>query len=291
MNKRRGLGSLGVDVLLSTRKESVGARGDLLKHLPIEDIRRGQYQPRGKIKTEDLESLVASIRAQGLVQPVVVRAVDTGYELIAGERRWRAAQLAGLTEIPALIKNVDDAATAAMSLIENIQRQDLNPLEEATALNRLLEEFNLTHQEVADAVGRSRAAVSNLVRLLDLEADVQTMLRDGKLEMGHARALLPLPAKAQLALARLIAEHGFSVRETERRVKQQMNAASVAPKAAPVKADPNLRDLERRVGEFLGAKVDVQTSAPGKGRLVLHYSSLDQLEGLLERMGVRVAAT
>jgi ParB family transcriptional regulator, chromosome partitioning protein len=287
MMKRRGLGSLGVDVLLSavtsTRAEPAAA-GNELKLLPIESVRRGKYQPRGQIKTEDLEALAASIRAQGLVQPIVVRPADKGYELIAGERRWRAAQLAGLLEIPAVIKPADDAAAAALALIENIQRQDLNAIEEAAALKRLLEEFGLTHQQTADAVGRSRAAVSNLLRLLDLSGEVRQMLIDGEIEMGHARALLALQMAQQVEAARTVAMKKLSVRETERFVKRLIEVPKLA--RVSVSASPDIAFLQRRLEEALGARVALLDTGKGRGKLVIHYSSIGQLDGLLERFGL-----
>ncbi|MGD8643794.1 MAG: ParB/RepB/Spo0J family partition protein, partial [Chromatiales bacterium] len=226
--KKPGLGR-GLDVLLSG---AAGARNDRseedLRQLPVEEIRRGRYQPRGEIKPEALQELADSIRAQGLVQPVVVRPVEGGFELIAGERRWRAAQLAGMHRIPAVIREIPDQAAAAMSLIENIQREDLNPLEEAQALQRLIAEFGLTHQQTADSVGRSRTAVTNLLRLLELSEEVKTLLADGALEMGHARALLALNGARQAQAARHVAQRGLSVRETERYVQSLQSGIQAA---------------------------------------------------------------
>ncbi|MGH8502995.1 MAG: ParB/RepB/Spo0J family partition protein [Gammaproteobacteria bacterium] len=279
--KRRGLGSLGVDVLLSAVSKPAGrddATGGELRHLPVESIRRGKYQPRASLRPEALEELADSIKVQGLVQPVVVRAVGDGYELIAGERRWRAAQMAGLDAIPALVKAIPDQAAAAMSLIENIQREDLKPLEEAQSFNRLIEEFDLTHQQVADAVGRSRAAVTNYLRLLELSAPVRRLLDEGRLEMGHARALLSLKGDQQLQAARHIVAKGLSVRETERYVQQRTAQTTRAARATP---SPDVQHLENDLSERLGARVHVQCNRAGKGRLVIQYNSLDELDGII----------
>jgi len=289
--KRKGLGSLGVDVLLSAvGKPDEAAISDgaveSLVHVPVEKIRRGRYQPRRNLRPEALEELAASIRAQGVVQPVVLRAVGEAYELVAGERRWRAAQLAGLTEIPAVIRELPDQAVAAVALIENIQREDLNPLEEASALRRLIDEFGLTHQQVADAVGRSRAAVSNLLRLLELAPEAARLLEEGRLEMGHARALLALPREAQGPAASHVAERGLSVRETERHVRRLLAGKAhrrhTDDGAAP--SDPHVADLERRLAERLGARVQLRHGRQGRGRLVIHYNSLDELEGVLSHI-------
>jgi ParB family chromosome partitioning protein len=253
----------------------------VLRKLPVESISRGRYQPRTTIRQEALEELASSIRAQGVVQPIVVRSVVGGrYELIAGERRWRASQLAGLTEIPAVVRDVPDEAALAMALIENIQREDLNPLEEAQALRRLQQEFELTHQQVADAVGRSRAAVTNLLRLLDLGEPVQAMLVDGRLEMGHARALLALPAELQQEAAQQVQLQGLSVRETEdlaRRLQQGPTPSG----GGGGEIDPNIRALQDDLSQRLGAKIAIQHSASGKGRVVIQYHSLDELDGIL----------
>lgn len=287
--KRKGLGSLGVDVLLSAvgRPDEDGATApavaESLVQIPVEKIRRGRYQPRRHIRPEALEELAASIRAQGVVQPVVLRAVGEEYELVAGERRWRAAQLAGLTEIPAVVRELPDQAVAAVALIENIQREELNPLEEAAALRRLIDEFGLTHQEVADAVGRSRAAVSNLLRLLELAPAAARLLEEGRLEMGHARALLALPAEMQGKAARRVAEGGFSVRETERYVRSLLQPDRSRP-GGPAPPDPHVAALERQLAERLGARVQVRHGRGGKGQLVIHYNSLDELEGVLSHL-------
>lgn len=262
------------------------ADGELRK-LPVEWVERGIYQPRVDMHPESLQDLADSIRAQGVVQPVVVRPVGLNrYELIAGERRWRAAQLAGLTEIPAVVRDVEDRAAIAMALIENIQRENLNPMEEARALERLIEEFDMTHQQAAEAVGRSRAAVSNLLRLLDLNNAVKDLVEKGQLEMGHARALLALSGKQQLEAARQVVSRELTVRATERLVKKLQEAESGGPRPAtrPVAKDPNLYRLEETLSDRLGAQVQVQHGKGGKGKLVIEYSSLDQLDGILERI-------
>ena len=253
--------------------------------LAVDLIQRGRYQPRRNFDEDKLRELADSITAQGVVQPVVVRSVDGGrYELIAGERRWRAAQLAGLHEIPAVIRDVDDQAAMAMALIENIQRDDLNPLEEASALHRLLEEFGLTHQQVAQAVGKSRTTVTNLLRLLELNPDVKTLVEKGELEMGHARALLALKGPEQSSAAAKVAGKGLSVRETEALVRKRLAAAEQGDKPVPAAAPAEDPDVRRLIGELtdrLGAKVQLQQRPGGKGRLLISYNSLDELEGIL----------
>ena len=271
--------------------------GDELANLPLDLLQRGKYQPRVDMRQESLQELADSIKAQGIVQPIVVRPVDGAaagesqrYEIIAGERRWRAAQIAGLATVPAVIRRVADEAAIAMALIENIQREDLNPLEEARALDRLISEFGITHQQAADAVGRSRAAVSNLLRLLELPADIRVLVETRALEMGHARALLTLTPQAAIALARQAAENGWSVREVEHRVQQlasgQVPGAANAKKAKAAKAKPqaDIATLERELGETLGTRVNVLHGRGGKGRLVIHYADLDALDGVLERL-------
>jgi len=255
-----------------------------LRKLPIDLIQRGKYQPRQDMHQESLQDLADSITAQGVVQPIVVRPIGQGrYEIIAGERRWRAAQLAGLQDIPAVIREVPDRAAIAMSLIENIQRENLNPLEESRALQRLIQEFELTHQEAADAVGRSRAAVSNLLRLLDLTDEVKALVEAGQLEMGHARALLALSGGDQTQAARQVASKGLSVRETERLVKRLQSDAAKPP-APPKRVDPDIRRLEEELAGYLGAKVSLEQGRGGKGKLLISYNSLDELDGILERM-------
>ncbi len=258
-----------------------------LRHIPIERIQRGQYQPRRKPDEAALQELAASIRAQGMIQPVVLRMVDAGhYELIAGERRWRAAQLAGLHEIPAIVREIADQDVAAIALIENIQREDLTPLEQANAFARLIQEFGLTHQAVAEAVGRSRAGVTNFLRLLELAEPVKALLDAGRLEMGHARALLALPLEAQSQLAQRVAEEGLSVRQTERLV-QAHHKASAAPSSgqnSPPK-DTDIRHLESELSERLGAPVNINHNAKkGGGKLVIQYHSLDELDGILNHL-------
>jgi ParB family transcriptional regulator, chromosome partitioning protein len=282
--KRRGLGSLGVDVLLSaTAKPEAGRAEGELRQLTVDSIRRGKYQPRIRMRPEALQELADSIRVQGLVQPIVVRPVDdaagAAYELIAGERRWRAAQMAGLDRLPALIKPIPDQAAAAMSLIENIQREDLNPLEEANAFHRLIADFDLTHQQVADAVGRSRAAVSNYLRLLELAEPVRELVDEGKLEMGHARALLSLKGDSQIQAARYVALRRLSVRETERYVNGLF--AGQFRRSPSARRDANVSHLEQHLGETLGARVEIQHNRKGRGRLMIHYTSLDELDGII----------
>ncbi len=297
-DKKRGLGR-GLEALLgqatprpatAQAPASGPAGGDELAKLPLDLLERGKYQPRLDMREESLAELADSIRAQGVVQPIVVRPVGTPaagasqrYEIIAGERRWRAAQMAGLADIPAVIRHVPDEAAVAMSLIENIQRENLNPLEEARALDRLITEFNLTHQEAAEAVGRSRAAVSNLLRLLDLPDEVKALVEQRSLEMGHARALLGLPARRQqVEVGGLIAKKGLSVREAEALVRRILVRAS-APggEAEPPRKDPDITRLETDLAEKLGARVELRHGASGKGKLVISYHSLDELDGIL----------
>jgi ParB family transcriptional regulator, chromosome partitioning protein len=273
-----------VDVLLSAtaKPEAERAEGEL-RQLTVDSIRRGKYQPRIRMRPEALQELADSIRAQGLVQPIVVRPVDdaagAAYELIAGERRWRAAQMAGLDKLPALIKPIPDQAAAAMSLIENIQREDLNPLEQANAFHRLIADFDLTHQQVADAVGRSRAAVSNYLRLLELAEPVRELVDEGKLEMGHARALLSLKGDSQIQAARYVALRRLSVRETERYVNGLF--AGQFRRSPSARRDANVSHLEQHLGETLGARVEIQHNRKGRGRLMIHYTSLDELDGII----------
>jgi ParB family chromosome partitioning protein len=283
--KKRGLGR-GLDALLGGDAESDTSTGNdgELRTLKIHAIQPGRYQPRHAMDPERLDELAASIKAQGVIQPVVVREIARDrYELIAGERRWRAAQKAGLDEIPALVKAVPDQAVVAMALIENIQRENLSPLEEAQALSRLIGEFELTHQETADAVGRSRAAVSNLLRLLDLPAEIKRLLDERKLDMGHARALAALSEQRATALALEAAEHGWSVRELEEAVRR----AETAPKGKARKSaarDPNIAALERDLAEKLATRVVIAHARSGRGKLVIHYHSVDELDGILEKL-------
>ena len=253
-----------------------------LKHIPLDLIQRGKYQPRADFDEAALEELASSIKSQGLMQPIVIRPIGPQkYEIIAGERRWRAAQIAGLDSIPAVIRMVSDEAAIAMSLIENIQREDLNPIEEALALKRLQDEFKLTQQEVADAVGRSRTAVTNLMRLVGLHIDVQKMLQTGLLEMGHARTLLTLPEIKQVDFARDIAKKGLSVRQTEELVRKAKSPKAVVSERS---IDPNIKNLEESLGEKLGAKVLIEHKTNGKGRLIVSYNSLDELDGILAHL-------
>lgn len=259
-----------------------------LRQIPVELLQRGEYQPRQEINEESLEDLARSIRAQGLVQPIVVRplpgttaAGETRFEIIAGERRWRAARLAGLATIPAVVRQIPDSAVIAQSLIENIQRENLNPLEEAQAVQRLVNEFSLTHQDAADAIGRSRAAVSNLLRLLELGEAARGLLRSGALEMGHARALLGLTdVRMQSEVASLVAKKELSVRETEALVRRVLQGGGTQRKDA-ARPDPDIQRLESELSGKLGARVAIQHGAKGRGRLVVNYTSLDELEGIL----------
>ncbi len=270
-------------VVVDKSKVAIDASNDGMRHIPIELIQRGAYQPRVHFEPEALQQLADSIKAQGVIQPIVVRPLAKNkFEIIAGERRWRACQLAGLHEVPALIKDLNDQAAAAISLIENIQREDLNPLEESRALQRLIDEFEMTHLQVAEAVSRSRASVTNLLRLKDLNEDVKLLVDEGAINMGHARALLALNGQEQSLLAAMAAEKGWSVRETERQVKRQLNPQ---PKASVIdtKTDPDIKRLQQQVSERLGAPVDLQHKSNGKGKLVINYSSLDELDGILAK--------
>ncbi len=254
--------------------------GDL-RNIPVDLIQRGKYQPRTDMHQESLDELASSIRAQGVMQPIVVRPISSDkYEIIAGERRWRATQLAGLDSIPAIIKPVGDEAAIAMALIENIQRENLNPIEEAMALKRLQDEFELTQQEVADAVGKSRVTVTNLIRLMGLNIDVRRMLEHGDLEMGHARALLGLPHDQQSQVARTVAGRGLTVRQTEALVRKLSAEADGESKKSQT-VSPDIKNLEDGLAEKLGAKVQIQHTAKGRGKLVVKYNSLDELDGIL----------
>ena len=300
MAKKRGLGGMGLDALLagaasqSTQEQAqpqateadTAFSKDVLKQLPVEYLQPGQYQPRKDMHPEGLEELASSIKAQGIMQPIVVRAIapntaNSKYEIIAGERRWRAAQMAGLHEVPAIIRDVADEAAIAMALIENIQRENLNPMEEAVALHRLQVEFELTQQQVADAVGKSRVTVTNLLRLMNLNEDVRTLLEHGDIEMGHARALLGLQGEHQSEAARQVVAKAFTVRQTEALVRTWNEQT---PATAKPKLDPNIQRLEGSLGERLGAKVELKHNARGKGKLVISYSSLDELDGILNHI-------
>ena len=292
--KKRGLGR-GLDALLGPAKKTTpvavvsdsGSDADgQLRTVGVEMLQRGKYQPRKDMHQDSLDELADSIRAQGVVQPIVVRPVGAGrYEIIAGERRWKAAQLAELNDIPVIIRDIDDRSAIAMALIENIQREDLNPLEEAYALSRLIEEFEMTHQQASEAVGRSRAAVSNLLRLLDLGDIATAMVERGELEMGHARALLALGGEQQAEAARQVVKKGLSVRATERLVKQWLvNNRRPKDTEQPTRRDPNLASLEQNLSDKLGAPVQVQSGARGRGKLIISYTSLDELDGILEHI-------
>jgi ParB family chromosome partitioning protein len=295
--KKRGLGR-GLDALLgaglnaqstgtedhaSSKHGVASEEGTAFKELPVDLIQSGKYQPRREIEPESLRELADSIIAQGLMQPIVVRLIsDQKYEIIAGERRWRATQLAGLDVIPAVIRDVSDQAAIAMALIENIQREDLNPIEEASSLQRLQREFELTQQEVATAVGKSRSTVANMLRLMTLREDVRRLLEHGDLEMGHARALLGLEGSAQSHAARTVVGKGLTVRQTEALVRN-WSAKKTQP-ASDTPVDPNIRHLQDDLSQRLGASVKIQHSAKGKGKLVLHYNSLDELDGILSHI-------
>ncbi|MDH3325711.1 MAG: ParB/RepB/Spo0J family partition protein [Gammaproteobacteria bacterium] len=287
--KHRGLGR-GLDALLgsspvvSNKEDSStfdSSEATNLKDLPVDVIQRGKYQPRVDMNQEALEDLANSIKAQGIVQPIVVRPIsDTMYEIIAGERRWRATQLAGIDTIPAIIRDVPDEAAVAMALIENIQREELTPIEEAAALQRLIEEFDMTHMQAAEAVGRSRVAVTNLLRLLSLSDEVKRMLGNGDLEMGHARALLALEGTEQIKAAHQVSTKGMSVRETEKLVKRIINGFETTEHRSPIE-NPDVVNLQGKLSETLGAKVKIMHKNSGKGKLEIQYNSLDELDGIL----------
>jgi ParB family chromosome partitioning protein len=281
MIRSKGLGR-GLDALLVGTDEEA-PQGESLQMLPLDRLRRGRYQPRSKMDPASLAELALSIKEQGVMQPILVRPVEGGrFEIVAGERRWRAAQQAGLREVPALVRNVPDQSALAVALIENIQREDLNPLEEAKGLQRLIEEFGLTHDAAAKAVGRSRSAVSNLLRLTALAPPVQEYLLAGQLEMGHARALLALPLAEQSGAAARVVDAGMSVRDTERLVHQLMHAKP-ARRTAKARDHDTVR-LENHLGEHLGAVVRIEAGRRGAGRVVIRYSTLEQLDGLVERL-------
>ena len=281
MARLKGLGR-GLDALLGGEDNAAPPQGDL-RMMQLAHLAPGKYQPRTQMDTESLQELADSIKAQGLMQPILVREVTGGYEIIAGERRWRAAQLAGLSEVPVLVREVADSNVAAMALIENIQREDLNAIDEAHGLQRLIEEFGMTHDAVAQAVGKSRAAVSNLLRLLHLSRPVQDMLVAGLVEMGHARALLPLNAHQQRELAHEIETKGLSVREVERRVAR-LREPPAAP-AKPAVSRDTLR-LEEALSDALGMTAHIQAGRSGKGKLTLAFGSADALDGLLQRLNI-----
>ncbi len=295
--KKRGLGrSLNailspVELRASTSStevvgENLSLSGSMV-NLPITQLIRGQYQPRREMDEEALNELAVSIKAQGVLQPILVRKLASGqFEIIAGERRWRAAQKAELAEVPVIIKEIPDDAAMAIGLIENIQRENLNAIDEAFGLQRLVQEFSLTHQEIAEAVGRSRTAVSNLLRLLNLPASIQRYLQCGDLEMGHARTLLALPEVQQLRAAEHIVEKGLSVRETERYIKQLQNLSEGRAQigAAPAKLQAEITQLQKQLSTALGSKVTIQQNAKGKGKLVVHYASAEALAAICQRI-------
>lgn len=298
--KKRGLGR-GLDALLSSSKptpsaskeqdtsnvteavkNAAGPNNSELQKLPIEFLHSGKYQPRKDMSEEALEELASSIRSQGIIQPIVVRPIaQNSFEIIAGERRWRAAQIAKLETVPCIIKDVPDEAAVAIALIENIQREDLNAMEEAVALNRLLNEFELTHQQVADAVGKSRTTVTNLLRLNNLNSDVKILLEHGDIEMGHARCLLALEGEAQSDAARLAVAKALTVRETEKLVRSILEPV---PAKEIAEKDPDVKQLEQQLAENLGAKVEINYNKKGKGKLVISYTNLDELDGILNRI-------
>ena len=289
--KKRGLGR-GLDALLGASKGGEGSyeqvvvddreRGRPASTLAVDLIGRGRYQPRRDFDPDSLQELADSIAAQGVLQPILVRPVEEGrYEIIAGERRWRAAQIAKLDVVPCIIKDVPDEAAVAIALIENIQREDLNAMEEAIALSRLLNEFELTHQQVADAVGKSRTTVTNLLRLNNLNDDVKILLEHGDIEMGHARCLLALEGESQSDAARLAVAKALTVRETEKLVRSILEPA---PKKETVEKDPDVKQLEQQLADNLGAKVEINYNKKGKGKLVISYTNLDELDGILHRI-------
>ncbi|MDO8332409.1 MAG: ParB/RepB/Spo0J family partition protein [Pseudomonas sp.] len=283
--KKRGLGR-GLDALLgstsvaSLEEQALKADSREFQYLPLDLVQRGKYQPRRDMDPAALEELAQSIKAQGVMQPIVVRPIANGrFEIIAGERRWRASQQAGLETIPAMVREVPDQAAIAMALIENIQREDLNPIEEAVALQRLQQEFQLTQQQVAEAVGKSRVTITNLLRLIALPEEIKTLLSHGDLEMGHARALLGLPAAQQVEGARHVVARGLTVRQTEALVRQWLNTKEQP--SIEAKIDPDISRLEQRLAEKLGAAVQIKHGQKGRGQLVIKYSSLDELQGVL----------
>lgn len=277
MIKKRGLGR-GLDALLG---EAAFAEPSSSQSLPLNQIEPSRFQPREDINLERLQELADSIKTYGVVQPIVVRPLTDGrYELIAGERRWRAARMAGLTEIPVVVRQLDDRAALALALIENVQREDLNPLEQAEAMRRLLEEFNMTHQQLAAAIGKSRTTITNLLRLLELHPQVKKLLAEGKIEMGHARALLGLDSEEQVVLALKVADGMLTVRATERLVKN-LQVKTALPKSA--RADPDIKRLQDELAALLGARVAIRHHNRGNGQLIISYNDLNQLQGFLER--------
>lgn len=292
MVKKRGLGK-SLDALLAftgtdevTDIETGAPVADPgIRQLDVNCIQRGKYQPRRDIDPQSLEDLASSIRTQGIIQPLIVRPIDDKFEIIAGERRWRAAQLAGLNEVPVIVRDIPDEAAIAIALIENIQRENLNPIEEAIALQRLIDEFGMTHQQAADAVGKNRTTISNLLRLLALPEEVKIMLERGQLEMGHARTLITLPETVQLETATLIVAQELSVRETEDLVRKlQNNEAPVIPIKSEKPVDPDVAKLQNRLSQFLHTKVAIKCNAKGRGKVIIHYKNLTELDRLLETL-------
>ncbi|MBE0614962.1 MAG: ParB/RepB/Spo0J family partition protein [Burkholderiales bacterium] len=275
----KGLGR-GLDALLANDENT--ADGDILKTVKLEALQPGKYQPRTRMDQSSLEELARSLKSQGVMQPILARTVAKGrYEIIAGERRWRAAKLAGLREVPVVIREVPDSAALAMALIENIQRENLNPLEEASGIHRLITEFKMTHQEAAEAVGRSRAATSNLLRLLNLPKSVQTLLQDGKIDMGHARALLALEGRRQEDVARRVAENGLSVRETEKAIQDILGHRQ--KKSGKPRASRDIQRFEEELAEKFGTKVEIKAGKKGAGKLVISYANHEHLDDLLSK--------
>ena len=278
--KMKGLGR-GLDALLAGNENS---NREQQRSLPVDRLQPGKYQPRTQMDPASLEELAASIKAQGLMQPILVRPLNGAgerYEIVAGERRWRAAQIAGLTDVPTLIREIPDESALAMALIENIQRENLNPLEEAQGLQRLIDEFSMTHQQAADAVGRSRPAASNLLRLLQLASPVQELLMRGDIDMGHARALLPLAGALQIQLAQRVVQKGLSVREAERLVQHALKPPKTAETARP---DRDVLRLQEELSDVLGAQVEIKTNKKGAGKIQIEFGNLDQLEGILQKL-------
>ncbi|MDQ2994581.1 MAG: ParB/RepB/Spo0J family partition protein [Pseudomonadota bacterium] len=284
----RGLNDLGLNELLSSVNTAIPKMAEELRRLPVEYLQASQYQPRKDFDPEHLQELADSIRAQGIIQPILARKITHNrYEIIAGERRWRAAQLAGLQEVPVVIRDINDDAAVAMALIENIQREDLNAIEEAHALQRLIDEFSMTHAQVSEAVGKSRASVTNLLRLLQLHDDVKTMVERGDLEMGHARAMLSLSDDLQIKAAQVVISQGLSVRETESYIRRLQQPANVA--AAPRSIDPDTLRLQNTLSDKFGAPVKISHQSSGKGKLTINYHSLDELDGILQQIGVQMS--
>ncbi len=284
--KKRGLGERGLGALLAGSKaklQTETSQDGELRDLPVDLVQRGIYQPRRDMDSDALEELAESIRQQGVMQPIIVRPIDEGrYEIIAGERRWRATQIAGLDRVPAIIREVPDEAAVAMALIENIQREDLNAMEEAMALQRLQDEFDLTQQQVAEAVGKSRSTVTNLLRLIGLSSEVRIMLEHGDLDMGHGRAMLSLPPELQLQAARQVEAKSLSVRQTESLVRRMLDEQE-NPKS-PKRVDPDIRRLQEGLSEKIGANVAINHTSKGKGKLVIQYNSIDELDGILDHI-------